>query len=74
MKRITAKFVTKLLTEDQMENRIKVCLEMKNCIFNDLNVIKSIVTSDKTWIFRYYPKTNPIIVMEVGKFTSSKKR
>lgn len=42
------KFMTKLLTKDQIENRVKVFLELKNRVSNDPNFIKSIFINDKT--------------------------
>lgn len=53
MKRGYRKIVTKLSTEDQIENHIKMCLELKIRISNDPNCIKSIVIDDKTWIFGF---------------------
>lgn len=47
MKRGAAKFVTKLLTEDQMENPIKLYLELKNRISKNSNFIKLIIMVDK---------------------------
>lgn len=57
MKRVAAKLVPKLLTEDQMEYRIEVCLELKNRVTNDPNFIKSIITGDETWVYGYDPET-----------------
>jgi len=57
MKRVSAKLVPKLLTEEQMEHRIEVCLELKNRVFNDPRFIKSIVTGDETWVYGYDPET-----------------
>jgi len=71
MKRVSAKLVPKLLTEEQMEHRIEVCLELKNLVSNDSSFIKSIITGDETWIRSR--NQSSIIAMEDHKFTSSKK-
>jgi AraC-like DNA-binding protein len=34
MKRVSAKLVSKLLTEEQMEHRVEVCLDLKNRVSN----------------------------------------
>ncbi|KAL4121902.1 hypothetical protein QTP88_014322 [Uroleucon formosanum] len=57
MKRVSAKLVPKLLTEEQMEHRIGVCLDLKNWVSNDPSFIKSIITSDETWVYEYDPET-----------------
>ena len=48
MKRVSAKLVPKLLTEEQMEHRIEVCKELRNRVSNDPSFIKSIITG--LWI------------------------
>ncbi|KAL4148085.1 hypothetical protein QTP88_002389 [Uroleucon formosanum] len=62
MKRVSAKLVPKLLTEEQMEHRIEMCLDLKNRVSNDPSFIKSIITSDETWVYGYdlETKVNPI--------------
>ncbi|KAL4092021.1 hypothetical protein QTP88_026604 [Uroleucon formosanum] len=57
MKRVSAKLVPKLLTEEQMEHCIEVCLDLKNRVSNDPCFIKSIITSDETWVYGYDPET-----------------
>ncbi|XP_060846008.1 protein GVQW3-like [Rhopalosiphum padi] len=57
MKRVSAKLVPKLLTEEQMEHRIEVCLDLKNRVSNDPSFIKSIITGDETWVYGYDPET-----------------
>ncbi|KAL4113550.1 hypothetical protein QTP88_017159 [Uroleucon formosanum] len=57
MKRVSAKLVPKLLTEEQMEHCIEVCLDLKNRVSNDPSFIKSIISSDETWVYGYDPET-----------------
>ncbi|XP_025421236.1 protein GVQW3-like [Sipha flava] len=56
MKRVSAKLVPKLLTEEQMEHRIEVCLDLKNRVSNDPSFIKSIITGDEIWVYGYDPE------------------
>lgn len=51
MHRIAAKFVPRLLTEDQKRNRVEVCTELKARCEADLNFISNIVTGDESWIY-----------------------
>lgn len=40
-----------------MAHRIKVCLELKNRIFNYPNFIKPVITDDETWVYGCNPET-----------------
>ncbi|KAL4100983.1 hypothetical protein QTP88_021004 [Uroleucon formosanum] len=56
MKRVAAKFVPRLLTLEQKENRLTICQDLKNrCA--DVNLIKNIITGDETWVYGYDPET-----------------
>ncbi|XP_025405831.1 protein GVQW3-like [Sipha flava] len=57
MKRVSAKSMPKLLTKEQMEHRVEVCLDLKNRVSNDSSFIKSIITGDETWVYGYDPET-----------------
>lgn len=46
IKRVSKKLMKKLLTENQMKNSFKMCLGLKNRIFNDPNFIKSVIRGD----------------------------
>lgn len=48
MKKVSAKLVLKLLTKEQIEHCIEVCLELKSQVSINPNVIKPIVTADET--------------------------
>jgi len=51
MQRIAAKFVTRLLSNDQKEHRIVFCIELKEQSENDPNFISTIITGDESWVF-----------------------
>jgi hypothetical protein len=44
MRRVSAKFVPRLLRDDQKENRMNVCRDLKSEVQNDSNFLKRIVT------------------------------
>jgi histone-lysine N-methyltransferase SETMAR len=50
MRRVSAKFVPRLLTDDQKENRVEISQELlANANCNE-NLLKNIITGDETWV------------------------
>ena len=49
MKRDAAKFVPRLLSEDQKANRLDVCREMKDQLKTDADFLSKIITGDESW-------------------------
>ena len=56
MKRVAAKFVPCLLSEDQRANRLDVCREMKDQLKIDPDFLSKI-TGDESWCYGYDPET-----------------
>jgi hypothetical protein len=50
MHRIDAKSVPRLLTNDQKQRRVNVCLELREKANEDLTFISWIITGDESWI------------------------
>jgi hypothetical protein len=57
MNRIAAKFVPRLLTEDQKQNRDDVSQELLDRANDDDNFLKNIITGDETWVYGYDVET-----------------
>ena len=57
MRRVSAKFVPKLLTEEQKELRKEICKDMLDCANHDPEFIKTIITGDETWVYGYDSET-----------------
>jgi len=57
MKRVSAKFVPWLLTEDQKKNRLNVCYDLREQIGNNPQILSKVVTGDETWCYGYDPET-----------------
>ena len=57
MHRIAAKFVPRLLTDDQKQNRVDVSQELLDRANGDDNVLKNIITGDETWVYGYDVET-----------------
>jgi hypothetical protein len=57
MRRIAAKFVLTLLSNDQKEHRVAVCRKLKDQARDDPNFISKVITGDESWVYGYDPKT-----------------
>jgi hypothetical protein len=57
MRRIAAKFVPRLLTNDQKQWRVNVCSELRERANEDPAFISRIITGDECWIYGYDPET-----------------
>jgi len=53
MKRVSAEFVPRLLTEHQKNNRLNVCYDLREQVGNDPQILSKVVTGDKTWCCGY---------------------
>jgi hypothetical protein len=57
MRRIAAKFDPRLLTNDQKQRCVNVCLEVREKATEDPNFISRIIKGDESWIYGYDPET-----------------
>ena len=57
MRRVAAKFVPRLLTVDQKQRRLGVCLELHEMTDSDRTFLSRIITADESWIYAYDPET-----------------
>jgi histone-lysine N-methyltransferase SETMAR len=57
MRLISAKFVPRLLSDDQKAHHIFVCRELKQQARDNPNFISNIITSDETCVYGYDPET-----------------
>ena len=57
MRRVAAKFVPKLLSDEQKENRKQIATDLLECSKSDDFFFKSIITDDETWVYGYDPET-----------------
>ena len=58
MKRVCAKFVPRLQTDDQREQRQTIAGDLLERLCEDVQFLKNIVTGDESWIYGYDPETN----------------
>jgi len=57
MKRVCAKFVYRLLTDDQHEQRQTIAGDLLESSCEDVQFPKNIVTGDGSWVYGYDPET-----------------
>jgi len=57
MHRIAAKFVPRLLTDDQKQNRVDVSQELLDRANDDDNFLENIITGDEAWVYGYDVET-----------------
>ena len=63
MKRVSAKFVQKLLNFEQKQRRIKISQESLNEVNDDAELLKRIITDDETRVYEYDVETNSIQIL-----------
>ena len=57
MRSVASKFVPRLLSVDQKQQRLDVCLDLKENVANDLSFLSNVITGDETWVYAYDPET-----------------
>jgi len=56
MHQIAAKFVPRVLTQDQKESRVAICQELKKTVKNDPTLLLNVITSDESIVYAYDPE------------------
>lgn len=57
MRKVCAKLVPKVLTDEQKTNRVTVSQELVDCCEEDPNFLDDVITGDESWMFEYDPET-----------------
>ena len=57
MHRIAAKFMPRVLTQDQKDSRVAICQELKETVINDPTLLLNIITGDESIVYAYDPET-----------------
>jgi histone-lysine N-methyltransferase SETMAR len=60
MRRVTAKFVPRLLTAEQKDDCVSICTDLRHRTQNDPNFMPSVITGDECWVYGYDPETKQI--------------
>jgi len=57
MKRVRAKFVPRLLTDDHREQRQTIARDLFERSCEDVQFLKNMMTGDESWVYGYDPET-----------------
>jgi len=57
MHRVAAKFVPRILTADQKQQRVSVCTELRQLASDDETFLSRVITGDESWVYGYDPET-----------------
>jgi len=57
LRRVSAKFVPKLLTMEQKQLRLKIAQDMLDCVESDSNFLNTVINGDESWVYGYDPET-----------------
>jgi len=74
MRRVSAKFVPRLLTDGQKENRDKISQELLANANGNENFLKNIITGDETWVYGYDVETKMKSSQWMGKGSPRQKK
>ena len=58
MRKLCAKLVPKVLSEEQKPSRVEISQKLLECVQEDEDFL-DIITDDESWVFQYDPETNP---------------
>ena len=70
MRRVSAKFMQRLLTEDQKENRVEISQELLASANGNENFLKNITAGDEMWVYGYEVETKMQLLQWIGKGSS----
>ena len=56
MHRIAAKFVPRVLTQEQKDSRVALCQELNETVINDPTLLLNVITGDESIVYAYDPE------------------
>ena len=57
MRKVCAKLVPKVLSEEQRLSQVAILQEISDCVQENEDVLDYIITDDELWVFQYDPET-----------------
>jgi len=57
IRRVTAKFVPRLLMAEQKDDRVSICTDLRDRAQNDPNFMSSVIIREECWVYWYDSKT-----------------
>ena len=67
MRRVSAKFLSRLLTDEQKENHVEIGQELLANANGNEKFVKNIITGDETWVYGYDVETKMQSSQWMGK-------
>jgi len=67
LRRVSAKFVPKLLTMEQKQLRLEIAQDILDYVESDSNFLNTVITGDESWVYGYDP-TNKGAVLTMETF------
>ena len=74
MKRVCAKFVPRLLTDDQREQRQTIARDLFERSYEDVQFLKNAVAGDDSWVYGFDPETKQQSSQRKGPTSSRPKK
>ena len=56
-RRVSAKFVPRVLTVEQKQQRLSISLELRDRAGSDSSFLGNVIKADETWVYGYDPET-----------------
>ena len=57
MRRVASKFMPRLLSVDQKQQQLDVCVDLKENATNKPSFLLNVIMGDETWVYAYDPAT-----------------
>jgi len=57
MRRVSAKFVPRVLTVEKKQQPLSISLELRDRAASDCSFLGNVITGDETWVYGYDPET-----------------
>jgi histone-lysine N-methyltransferase SETMAR len=57
MRKVSAKMVPRILSDEQKQQRLDVCSVLSHQLPEENNVLDRVITGDESWCFQYDPET-----------------
>jgi len=73
MHRVAAKFVSRILTAHQKQQRVNVCTELRQLASDDETFLSRVITGDDSWVYGYDPETKQQSSQGKTRVTKAKK-
>ena len=67
MHRVSARFVPRLLTDNQKESRVEISQELLANANGNEYFLKNTITGDEMWVYGYYVETKTQSLQWIGK-------